>query len=341
MSNKKRLVVLTFAAIFFITAALKLVSYYTIYYKSNTIKDSTYLYVRTNADYNDLIDSLKSLETIKNFKSFEKAADKLNLKEGFKPGRYEISNGSSNKKLIYQILNGWQKPWNLTIAGNIRTLDKLSYVISKRIESDSATIINYLKSDSIHKKYGFGEDTFISMFLQDSYEIYWTTSIDTLTSKLYNEYKKFWDGNRDSLREKIRFSRTEVYTLASIVYQESKNSAEQPLIASVYLNRLKIGMPLQADPTIIFAHKDFTIKRVLFKHLRIKSPYNTYTNRGLPPGPISMAPKSVIDAVLNCKKSNYLYFCASPSLDGTHLFASSLSEHSANARKYQRAISRR
>lgn len=339
MKLKKLLLSISVCAIFI--SAWFVISYYVTFRKPNTKDKTEFLYVHRGATYKDLTDSLFSLDVIKNEKSFNRAAKRLKLSSLYKPGRYKISFGMSNKQIINNIILNNEEPVKLVIAGSIRSKIKLAQIIDKKNEMDYEQVFAIINSDSVARSYGFNEQTFISMFMPNTYEIYWTSQISEILSKLKREYDRFWNSERVAKAKKAGFTQTEISTLASIVYEESKAAQEQPVIAGVYINRLRRGMPLQADPTVVFANNDFTIRRVLGKHLRIDSPYNTYKYKGLPPGPISVPPASVIDSVLNYRHHNYIYFCASPAFDGTHLFAATGTEHMRNAAAYRRALNKR
>ena len=180
-----------------------------------------------------------------------------------------------------------------------------------------------------------------SIFLPNTYEFYWTVTPREFVDRMYREYKRFWEGDRDKKRERSGLDRVEVATLASIVYEETRKVDEMPRVAGVYMNRLRTGMPLQADPTIKYAMQDFGLRRILNRHLKTPSPYNTYINRGLPPSPICMPSVEAIDAVLNFEKHDYVFFCARPTFDGYHNFAKTYSEHLRNARAYQAELNKR
>jgi UPF0755 protein len=329
------------APIFLFIIFFILYSYYVTYNKPNISKDTSYLYIHSNAKYQDIIDSLKSNDILKNYRSFSRAAKKMNLETSFKPGRYKLTEGMSNKQVINRILLNDQSPVNLIIAGSIRNREKLAKIIAKKIECEYDVIYSALNNDSVINSYGFNKNTFISMFMPYTYEVYWTTSVNDLFDKFKKSYDTFWNSERVEKAKELNMSKTEIATLASIVYEESKAEEEQPIIAGVYINRIKKGVPLQADPTVIFALNDYTIRRVLKKHLEVKSPYNTYRIKGLPPGPISIAPIATLDAVLNYKKHKFMYFCASPEFNGRHLFAESLEGHNKNALAYRRALNSR
>ena len=245
-----------------------------------------------------------------------------------------------NREIVRTLKYGWQTPLNITIAGNIRTKDKLASILARKIECDSATIEKMLTNEEFADSLGFRPETFIAMFLPNTYEFYWTVSPLELALRFKKEYDKFWDISRMSKAKAAGLTPQEVITLASIVSEESNLKTEYPKIAGVYLNRLKKGIPLQADPTIKFAINNPLLKRILFVHLKVDSPYNTYKHSGLPPGPITIPPIQAIDGVLNFENHKYIYFCAKPELDGSHAFAYTLDEHNRNARAYQRAISK-
>lgn len=343
MKNRKILKILAISlpTLLILISSFLLLGRYITYNKPNITEGEHILYIYSNTGYEAVKDSIIKLGCIINQRSFDRAAAKLNLKESFKPGRYILSKGMSNKEVIVKIILNNEDPLNLTIAGSIRTKEKLAQIIDKKIEKRYDEIIDILNNDSIIKSYGFNGNTFISMILPDTYEIYWTTSVTDLLDKLKKYYDKFWNEERLKKAQTMGLTKTEVSTLASIVFEESKSTEEQPIIAGVYLNRLRIGMPLQADPTIVYANGDFSIRRVLHKHLTINSPYNTYKFKGLPPGPISLPPSSVIDAVLNYAHHKYIYFCASPEFNGRHLFAENMAQHQKNALAYRRALNKR
>ncbi|MDP3452948.1 MAG: endolytic transglycosylase MltG [Bacteroidales bacterium] len=306
-------------------------------FKPNTNPGTSFIYIKTGNELSDLLTSLDTCGRIINQASFKRASDYEDLKN-IKPGRYKITSGMSNRDLIRMFRLGLQTPHNLTLSGNINGIERLASIISGRIESDSATVMEVLTNQSLIDSLGFNKYTFPGMFLNNTYEIYWTTKPKDLIIRLKREYEKFWNNDRRSKAAQLGLTPQEVGTLASIVAMESNLSREHAIIAGVYINRIKIGMPLQADPTIKFALNDPSVKRILIRHLSIDSPYNTYKYRGLPPGPIVIPSPSIIDSVLNYSKHKYLYFCANPSFDGSHSFASTLTEHNRNARAYHNAL---
>ena len=322
-----------------IIAALR---FYKLIYQSNVVienKKSDYLYIPTGSNMNDVINILYENNYIKNRNSFEWLAERKNYINHVHPGRYVIKNNMSNNNLINLLRSGKQKPLKLTF-NNIRTKYQLAGVVSKQIEADSVQIIKQLNNSKLAKKYGFNANTFIAMFIPNTYEFYWNTDALEFIDRMYSEYEHFWSDKRLKKLSRTKLSKVEVSILASIIEQESHKNDEKPRLAGVYINRLRRGIRLQADPTVKFALNDFTIKRVLKVHLLVDSPYNTYRNRGLPPGPICIPSVSSIDAVLNFEEHRYIYFCAKDDFSGYHVFSKTLKQHNVNATKYQRALNR-
>jgi UPF0755 protein len=235
---------------------------------------------------------------------------------------------------------GNQEPVKISFQ-NVRLKHTLAGMVAKKLETDSALVSQLLDSASFVSKYGFTTDNVYTMFIPNSYEMYWNTSAEKFFLRMHDEYEKFWTPERKAKAEKIGLSPIKVTILASIVDGEALMDQELPIIAGLYMNRLKKGMKLEADPTVIFAANDFTIRRVLNKHLRIGSPYNTYRVTGLPPGPISMPSIKAIDGVLNHSNHNYIYMCAKEDFSGYHNFATTMAQHSINARKFQQALNER
>lgn len=301
------------------------------------------LYIEPNTDFNTLTDKLKNV--VKSIYYFSIASKNKGYDERIRSGLYVIPKGSNNNDII-NILRGRSKAINVTFNNHER-LENMAGRISKQIYLDSITLINSFYDNNFLNKYGFNSDTAIAMYLPNTYSFFWDTSVEDFRRKMYEEYNKFWDNDRLIRAKLIGLSKTEISILASIVQKESVMKDERPKIAGVYLNRLEKKMRLQADPTVIFALKnnsgDFKrqIKRVLYKDLKIKSPYNTYRNRGLPPGPICMPDLDAIDAVLNFENHKYLYFVADPENRGYHLFGRNLKEHNNNKKKYIRWINKK
>ncbi len=254
-------------------------------------------------------------------------------------GNYKFDKGESYRTLQNRLYFGNQTPIRVTF-NNIRTLDRLAGALTRNLLVDSLTMLNHLKGEAKTN----GQNIYIARFIPNTYEFYWTVTPSELTEKLEKESQKFWNANsRKEKAQKLGYTPEQISTIASIVYEETKVEAEMDKVAGVYINRLRVGMPLQADPTVKFAVGDFSIKRVLNRHLEYDSPYNTYKYKGLPPGPICVPPISAIDATLSYqdKQHSYLYFCANPDFSGTHAFAKTLSEHNQNAAAYHRELNRR
>lgn len=331
--------IIPLAAIVFVAAAISGIRYYVTFKKPNVSEEKVLLVFR-DAAFPDVMDSLRTSGAIKNFRSFERAVIKRNLADHFEPGRYVLQPGMSNQFIIRMIANSWQTPARITLRGYIKTLDRLAAFLGSTFEADSAEFAAALDDTHLMDSLGFAPETYISMFIPDTYEMYWTSSPKSVLLRFKREYDRFWQGERDRKAQEIGMTREEVTTLASIVIGETNNAGEMPIIAGVYMNRLKRRMPLQACPTVIYAHLDTEpgITRVLKRHLAIDSPYNTYKYRGLPPGPIAIPTVNAIDAVLDYQRSDYLYFCAKPEFDGTHNFAATYSQHRRNSAAYNKAL---
>ncbi|HCD76843.1 MAG TPA: endolytic transglycosylase MltG, partial [Prevotella sp.] len=238
------------------------------------------------------------------------------------------------------IKNGQQTSVNLTIP-EVKTMDRLAGALSRKLMMDSATVAQAFANEDFCRKYGYDTATIAALFIPNTYDIYWNVSLDRLMERMQKEYKVFWNRNREEKAKAMGLTPVEVATMASIVDEETANNQEKPMIAGMYYNRLKADMPLQADPTIKYAWKNFTLRRIYNNLLYIKSPYNTYKNTGLPPGPIKIASIKGIDAVLNHVHHDYLYMCAKEDFAGTHNFAKTYEEHLQNAAKYSKALNER
>ncbi len=316
---------------------------YNAMFKKNTAfnNDVAYIYISSNASYNDVREQLIPL--IENIDTFDALATQKKYVNNIKAGKYLIKRGMNNNDIINSIRTN-NIPIKLAF-NNQETIEKLAGRVANQIEADSISLINAMYSQEFLSSKGFTKKTILGMFIPNSYEFFWNTSSEEFANRMYKEYNRFWNATRVNKAKALGFTKDEVMTLASIVHEESKQASEQPRIAGVYINRIKIGMPLQADPTLKFAayqlpeYKNTVIKRVLNVHKEINSPYNTYMYKGLPPGLICMPDISAIDAVLNYEKHNYLYFAADAKRLGFHKFAKTLSQHNVNAREYQRYLS--
>lgn len=290
-----------------------------------------------NATYDQVVDSLKKHNIIINYKAFNWVAKRKKYAEFIKPGKYLLDKGLNTNEILNMLRSGNQQPVLVTF-NNLRFFTELAGDISKYIEPDSVELLQKFMDPAVHEKYGFSQSNFHCMFIPNTYEFYWTTTADQFLERMAMEYKRFWNEKRREKANELGLTPEEVTTVASIVQEETNKSDEKPIVAGLYLNRIKRGMPLQADPTVKFALGNFHIKRVLNSHLAIDSPYNTYKYAGLPPGPINFPEISSIEAVLNAVKTPYIYMCARQDFSGYHNFAKSLSAHLENARKYKAAL---
>lgn len=257
------------------------------------------------------------------------------------PGHYAFGDKVKFEEVVRSLKRGEQAPVKLTFTHTVRTPEQLAQRLSKQLLLDSASIADRMYDAEYMSRYGLTPQTAISLFLPDTYEVYWTISADELFNRMAREYKRFWTDERKTKAADKKLTQSEVATLASIVESETNNQKEYPTIASIYLNRLRLRIPLQACPTVIFAERDFGKRRVLKRDLEFDSPYNTYKHRGLPPGPIRCTRKSTMDAVLNAPKTDYLYMCANPDFSGTHVFTKSLKEHNRVSAAYQKELNKR
>lgn len=334
---------LYFIIILIIAAVFAGYQLYKVILKPNTwVKDdqAISLYIPTGSDFDDLKTLLYEHGIVINRISFEWLAKKKNLKNNVHPGRYILKAGMSNDELINLLRSGDQTPIKV-VFNNIRTKEEFAKKISQQIEPDSADIINLINDSLFIGIFGFGRETIASMFIPNTYELYWNISAKDFMDRMYTEYNKFWNDERRHKAELLGLDPEDVSILASIVDRETSKNDEKATIAGVYLNRMKYNWRLQADPTIIFAWGDFGMRRVLNVHKLIDSPYNTYKYYGLPPGPICIPSVAAIDAVLNHEEHNYMFFCAKADFSGYHAFASTHAEHSINANRYRRALDER
>ena len=313
---------------------------YSLVFKPIELTEEVYIYIDEERDYETVVDQLKEKVELPNEDVFRLLADRMNYPNMVKTGRYAIEDGMTMPDLIRALRSGSQVPINLTF-NNIRTMENLAGRLSSQLMVDSVSILNVLNDTSVAASYGFNEQTFGSMFIPNTYEVYWDTNVESLIERMKREYDSFWNTERRAKAEKLGLTPLEVTTLASIVEEEATYTDEYPIVAGLYINRLNRGMRLEADPTVKFAVGDATLRRILFKHLEVESPYNTYKIDGLPPGPIRIPSTSAINATLSPAQHNYIFMCAKDDLSGRHNFAVTHAEHARNARAYQRALNER
>ena len=300
--------------------------------------DGKYLYVRTGETMQGLLDTLEQ-KNIASANWFSRISKYLKFKN-VKPGRYEIKKGMSLFELVRMLRAGNQSPVNFVVT-KYRTKEALASRAGKLFEFDSLQMISFLNNPDSLKKYDLDTNTVMAAVVPLTYTSNWNTVPSRLFSQFATAYKNFWTTERKAKADSLGISPVEVVVLASIIDEETNASADRPLIASVYLNRIKKGMPLQADPTVKFAMKNFALKRILNVHLQTPSPYNTYMNKGLPPGPICTPTLETIDAVLDSPDTDYLYFVANSNFDGTHIFTTNYTDHMKYAKVYQQALNNR
>lgn len=294
------------------------------------------LKITNESSYDDVYSLLESNSVLSDLRSFDRVSGWMNYKkDNVSPGRYFIKKDWNNREIVRLLRSGNQKPVKVTF-NNVRSMDQLAGLISKDLAIDSITLASYLSQPEIINKSGFSKETFMTTFIPNTYNMFWNVTPKQVVSRMAKEQKDFWNKKGRKLKA-LRLDMTEegVYTLASIVEKESQHGPERPIIAGLYINRLKRGIALQADPTVVFANGDFDLRRVLNKHLKFDSPYNTYKYPGLPPGPIYMPSIQSIDAVLDYSKHDYLYMCAKPGYGTKHAFAKTLRGHNENANEYR------
>jgi len=338
-----RRVIIVVSIILSLMSLLFLYEIYSVIYKPNIFfkdKEKQFFYIPTGSTFEDVEKVLDENNLIKNHFLFRFLADKMNYTHNVKPGKYKLRNRMSNKELLDLLRSGKQNPVKFTLT-NLRDKKQLAEKISSNIEASKKSMEDLLNDNAFLNSYGFNKENILSIFIPNTYEMYWNTSAIDFMKRMEKEYNIFWNEERKIKADNLKLTPVEVSILASIVEMESGKSDERPIIASVYLNRLKKGMLLQADPTVIFSAGDYKIKRVTSKHLAIDSPYNTYVYKGLPPGPICIPSINAIESVLDFKKTDFLYFCAKEDFSGFHNFAVSLEEHKVNARKFQRMLNKR
>ena len=331
MNKNKIIKVLAVVCIVFV--AIIYIKFFTS--DTNFDKDELYVEIPTGSNYQDVERIITPF--VKNMSDFEFIAKRRSYPENVKAGRFLLKKGMS----AFQLVGAMRRNVPVKLAfNNQERLENLCERLSSQIEPDTTKLLASFRDSIFLKKNGFTKETVFSMFLPNTYEVYWNISAEKFRGKMLDEYNRFWTKERTDKATALNLTPVQVITIASIVHKESVKKSERPTIAGVYLNRYNQGMPLQADPTVIYALKlrdnDFNqvIKRVLYNDLFINSPYNTYKNIGLPPGPIAMPDVDAIDAVLNAEKHNYLYFCASVEKFGYHVFAATYEQHQVNAKKY-------
>jgi UPF0755 protein len=304
--------------------------------------DNRYVQIPTGSSFEEVVAILDTQGVIKNQGLFRMLSERMSYKRNpMRAGRYEVKPGWSIIKLIRHLRNGEQVPVKVVLT-NERLVENVAAKAARFIEPDSVTILQLMQDENYLQKIGYTSETLMSVFIPNTYQFYWNTTPEDFMERMIKEHDDFWKkNNRLQKAEALGLTPAEVYTLASIVERETNANSEKPRMAGVYLNRIRIGMRLQADPTAVFATRDFETPRVTNYHIFFDSPYNTYLYAGLPPGPITMSSISSIDGVLNAEKHDYIFFCATGEPDGLHAFAATLEGHNQNVRRYVETLKRR
>lgn len=315
---------------------------YNRFYKPNTLlnQEKSYVLIPTGSDFGDVVSILRAGSYIRDVNSFESAAIQMNYTKRVKPGRYKLKPNLGNRELIALLRSGRQEPVKVVIRHH-RTVNELAGAVGKKIEADSASIVFLLNDKFFLEKSGLKPDEVLGMFIPNTYEFYWNTSAEEFFKRMSKENGKFWTDSRRRKADDQGLTAMQAVIIASIVEKETNKNDEKARIAGVYINRFRKGWKLEADPTLVFAVGDFSIRRVLDVHKDVDSPYNTYLYTGLPPGPICIPSISSIDAVLNAEQHDFMFFCARADFSGYHAFARTYQQHLVNARLFQKEMNRR
>jgi len=341
-SRRKQILVTVFIILLLGGLVAGFLGYRTIYSPNVWLNGnaSVAINIKSGSNWEDVKQLLYANGTIVHRASFEWMAALMKYPDHIKPGHYVLKEGMSNKQIITKLRAKQQDPVNL-VFNNIRIKEELAGHISEQLETDSVSLLKLLNDADYLQKFGFTPNNIMSMFIPNTYQVYWDITAEKFMEKMNKEYKTFWNEKRKARLNEIRLTELQAISLASIVEKETNQNDEKPDVAGVYMNRLRDGWLLQADPTLVYALGDFSIKRVLNVYKTIDSPYNTYKYFGLPPGPICLPSISSIDAVLNYRQHKYMYFCAREDFSGYHNFAVTLNEHLLNAAKYQQALNQK
>lgn len=328
--------IIIFFAFALIVAGLRAYQLYSYIFMENVKSEKAFI-IREGTNFDQIINLLEENDIVLNYKAFKWVSKKKNYANLIKPGRYLLKKGMNTNQMVNMLRAGEQAPLNVTF-NNIRFKEELAGKISHYIQADSLSLLMLFDDYAKIESYGFTPETYKAMFIPNTYRFYWTTTANQFADRMKQEYDRFWNSVRKEKAEKLDLTPVQVATLASIVQEETAKTDEMERIAGVYMNRLKRGMLLQADPTVKYAAGDFTLRRVLNVHLEIDSPYNTYKYAGLPPAPINFPEVTAIDAVLNFEKHDFLYMVAREDFSGYHNFSRTLAEHNRNAAKYHQAL---
>lgn len=338
--SKRNIIVGIILFFVFLTAGVGVWGYRLAWIPNFMPKETVYVYIGKDKSFTDLCRQLQDSANCSRIGSFKQLAGMLKYQANIRTGRYAVSPRMSNLELLNDLRRGHQVATRLTF-NNIRFKEDLAERLDEQLMLDKEELLSLLNDSAYCDSLGFTTETITSLFIPNTYEVYWNIPVDKLMQRMQREYKAFWTDARLEKAKAIGLTPVEVATLASIVEEETAASDEYPIVAGLYLNRLHRGIPLQADPTVKFAIGDFALQRILFEHLEIDSPYNTYKHTGLPPGPLRIPTIKGMDSVLNYMKHNYLYMCAKEDFSGRHNFAATLAEHNRNANRYRAELNRR
>ena len=340
IKSKKKMLI---AALVVVVIGVITIGFAVQYYLDNrrpNFQKEYVLYVHPGMTAQQVLDSVIRGAQPERPHSVEHVFKKMNVAENMKPGRYVVETSKPSVYVARMLVYGWQTPQNLTLSGTIRSKERIVKKISSQMMVDSAEVASALNDSAFLAQYGFTPENVFAMIMHDTYQIYWTASVKEIFDRFKKEYDAFWTSARVAKAKKLGLTKMQVSIIASIVSGETLKEFEYPIIAGVYLNRYRIGMKLQADPTVAFCF-DYKLNRILHKHMEVDSPYNTYKHVGLPPAPINVPPKACLDAVLSPDDHGYIYFCASPEFNGTHRFAVTYTEHMENANEFHKALNAR
>lgn len=338
MKKKKTLSILL--VLLLVSAGIGIAGYSLLFNRPFHIEKSTYIYIDEDDTADSVYSKLENTLNTSTLSGFRLLASLYGYAEDIHPGAYRIDASYTTWLTFHRLKHGMQTPVRLTIP-SVRTTGRLAKTVSRQIMADSASIARLLNDSSYCARLGYNVYTLPALFIPNTYEVYWTLTPEQFMERMQKEYKRFWNKERMEKAQRIGLTPTEVTTLASIVEEETARKTEKPTVAGLYINRLHKGMPLQADPTVKFALQDFTLRRILHKHLECESPYNTYKHIGLPPGPIRIPSIDGIESVLNYTPHKYLYMCAREDFSGYHNFAETMTQHLQNAARYQRELNKR
>ena len=314
-------------------------AYYLVKSPIVKIDNTSYIYIYPNDSASTIIKKIQEAVHPANISGFKLLAYHNNLDKQKRTGKYAIYDGDNMHTLYRRIVSNQQTPVKVTVPAT-RTIEQMVGIVCNQLMIDSVQLNEFTVTPGFYNRIGYTEETLPTLFLPNTYEVYWNIEPERFIIRMMKEHRAFWNEERRDKAAALGLTIEEVATLASIVDEETNNDAEKPIVAGLYVNRLKRGMLLQADPTVKYALGDFTRKRILKEDLETDSPYNTYKYKGLPPGPIRIPTLQAIESVLNHTKHNYIYMCAKEDFSGTHNFATTLAEHNANARRYQQALNR-